>query len=174
MQNLINFFAGVREYDFSDIVFMWKAFIFPVCGALLYGIIYSVAKTVKIFEKKHDELLRGSREFMPPPAREYNIDEWRNISAKAVSADENERKFAIIAADSLVEKILALAGYEGENLGERLKKIESSDLDSLNDVWEAHKVRNRIAHEADYKLSPEDSSMAIRRFERVLRELEYI
>ena len=64
--------------------------------------------------------------------------------------------------------------YDGENLGERLKKIESSDLDSLNDIWEAHKVRNRIAHEADYRMSPEDSAAAIGRFEKALRELEYI
>ncbi|KKT40847.1 MAG: hypothetical protein UW30_C0017G0017 [Candidatus Giovannonibacteria bacterium GW2011_GWA2_44_13b] len=174
MEKILKFILGLATADYSDIIFVWQAIVFPVCLALICGIFYSVSKTVKIFGKRHSEILRGSKEFMPPPSREKNIEEWTDILAKSRSQDENQRKFAIIAADSLIEKILALAGYEGDNLGERLKKIESSDLDSLNDVWEAHKVRNRIAHEADYRLSAEDSAAAIGRFERALRELEYI
>ena len=174
MEKILKFITGIANKDYSNIIFIWQAIVFPICLALLYGIFYSVSRTIKIFGKKHSELLRGSKEFMPPPSREKNVEEWADILIKSRSPDENQRKFSLIAADSLIEKILAMAGYDGENLGERLKKIESSDLDSLNDVWEAHKVRNRIAHEADYRLSMEDSAAAIGRFEKALRELEYI
>ena len=174
MRTIINFLTPIRSYDYSDIIFIWQAIAFPICLALIYGIYYSISRTMKIFRKKREDILRGSKEFMPPPSREKNIEEWADILLKSRSQDENQRKFAIIAADSLIEKILAMAGYEGENLGERLKKIESSDLDSLNDLWEAHKVRNRIAHEADYRLTAEDAASAIGRFERALRELKYI
>src|SRR3989344_6009061 len=114
------------------------------------GIAYSIYKTNKILE------------------------DWQKILAQCVSANESDRKVALIAADTLVEKILALAGYSGENLGDRLKNIEPSDLDSLQDLWEAHKIRNRIAHEADYKLSREDAVRASALYEKALRELEYI
>ena len=174
MEKILKFITGIANKDYSNIIFIWQAIVFPICLVLLYGIFYSVSQTIKIFKKKHSELLRGSKEFMPPPSREKNVEEWADILIKSRSPDENQRKFALIAADSLIDKILAMAGYDGENLGERLKKIESSDLDSLNDIWEAHKVRNRIAHEADYRMSPEDSAAAIGRFEKALRELEYI
>ncbi len=174
MEKILKFITDIANKDYSNIIFIWQAIVFPICLVLLYGIFYSVSQTIKIFKKKHSELLRGSKEFMPPPSREKNVEEWADILIKSRSPDENQRKFALIAADSLIDKILAMAGYDGENLGERLKKIESSDLDSLNDVWEAHKVRNRIAHEADYRLSMEDSAAAIGRFEKALRELEYI
>ena len=134
------------------------------------GIAYSIYKTNKI--------LKAMRAFNEPqnvPMEKYkNLEDWQKILAQCVSANESDRKVALIAADTLVEKILALAGYSGENLGDRLKNIEPSDLDSLQDLWEAHKIRNRIAHEADYKLSREDAVRASALYEKALRELEYI
>src|SRR3989338_3139423 len=143
MEIITNIVDVIANYDYSNAIFVWEAIAFPICVLLLCGIIYSVSKTIKIHKARHEALLRGGKEssvFGAPVDKSKNVSEWVLILAKAKSEDENERKFAIIAADSLVEKILALAGYEGENLGERLKKIEVSDLDSLNDVWEAHKV----------------------------------
>ncbi|OGF61330.1 hypothetical protein A2662_00550 [Candidatus Giovannonibacteria bacterium RIFCSPHIGHO2_01_FULL_45_33] len=177
MDQIDNIKTGILNHDFSNAIFIWEAIVFPICVALIYGIIYSLNKTNAIYAKRRKELLRGSKEadvFSTPESRNKNIQEWVLIAAKSRLPDENERKFAIIAADALIERILDLAGYHGENLGDRLKKIESSDLDSLNDLWEAHKVRNRIAHEAGYKLSPEDSARVIACFEKALKELSYI
>jgi hypothetical protein len=45
--------------------------------------------------------------------------------------------------DDLLNKL----GYRGESIGEKLKRVAKGDMKSLNDAWEAHKVRNQIAHE---------------------------
>ncbi|MDO8523512.1 MAG: hypothetical protein Q7S12_04530 [bacterium] len=177
METVNNIQTGIVNHDFSNAIFIWEAIIFPICVALIYGIIYSLNKTNAIYAKKRKELFRGTKEtdiFNAPESKNKNIQEWSLIVTKSRLPDENERKFAIIAADALIERILDLAGYHGENLGDRLKKIESSDLDSLNDLWEAHKIRNRIAHEASYRLSLEDAARAIACFEKTLKELKYI
>lgn len=177
MDTLNNLQKSILNIDLSNTIFIWEAVVFPVCIALIYGTYYSLSRSMKIYEKWHREILRGSKEadiFNAPEAKNKNAQEWNLIVVKSRLPDENERKFAIIAADALIERILDLSGYHGENLGDRLKKIESSDLDSLNDLWEAHKVRNRIAHEASYKLSLEDSARTISFFEKTLKELKYI
>lgn len=161
------FFIG---YDYSNIVFWLKMAALFLSTLFVYVIVYSLRRTsqihksIRAFAKSQDAAVKSDK----------NAEEWKKILERGSALDENERKFAIIAADSLVDKILGLAGYGGENLGERLKKVEPSDLDSLNDLWEAHKVRNRIAHEADFKLTKEDSQLALSRYEKALKELEYI
>ena len=164
---IFNFFWG---YDYSGIIFWWKMIAAFLSTLFLYGIFYAIYKAEQIHKSAH-AFIKPKR---VPEDKNKNLEEWQDILKRGASLDENERKFAIIAADTLIEKILGLAGYLGENLGERLKKIEPSDLDSLNNLWEAHKIRNRIAHEADYRLSKEDAETALKNFESALRELEYI
>lgn len=160
----------VIRYDYSRIIYWLKILASLLSVLFVYGISYSVYKTNKI--------LKAMRAFdepqTTPEEKNKNSEEWQKILAKSASENESDRKVALIAADTLIEKILALAGYSGENLGEKLKNIEASDLDSLQDLWEAHKIRNRIAHEADYKLSREDAARALSLYERALHELEYI
>ncbi len=163
----IDFFT---YYDYSKIIFFLKIIAGIASTVFFYGIIYSSQKIKGIMERIHAYDTAKS----VPKEKPKNVEEWKKILEKAGSGDENERKFAIIAADSLMEKILGLAGYHGENLGEKLKMIERGDLDSLDDIWEAHKVRNRIAHEADFSLSQNETKLAIFRFEKALKELEYI
>ncbi len=181
METVTNIQKVIFGFDPTNILFVLGAIVFPICVALVYGIIYSLKKTFAIYEQQHKVLLYGGKAadtFGTAGADELNNDknirEWSLIVLKSRNPDENERKFAIIAADALIERILELAGYHGDNLGDRLKKIESSDLDSLNDLWEAHKIRNRIAHEASYRLSQEDAARAIACFEKTLKELKYI
>ena len=165
--DIIDFFA---YYNYSNIIFILKILAGAISIAFIFGIVYATRKTRETASTIH---AFDSVKNVPKDIHK-NIEEWKNILEKANSEDENERKCAIIAADSLIEKILTMSGYHGQNLGEKLKAIERGDLDSLDDIWEAHKVRNRIAHEADFSLTKSESTYAIYRFEKALKELEYI
>ena len=166
----VNIVSFLLNYDYSGVILGLKIAAVPISVLLVYGIVYSVTGTGRVLRSLHVGEAPKSVPFEKPK----NTEDWRKIMERGRSPDENERKLAIIAADTLIEKILALSGYAGENLGERLKKIERSDLDSLDDIWKAHLVRNRIAHEAEYKLSANDALEALARFERALKGLEYI
>lgn len=88
------------------------------------------------------------------------------------SANPNDWKLAIIEADIILDKVLIERGYQGDGLGARLRQITPSQLASINDAWEAHKVRNQIAHEgADFILTKGLAEDTIARYRRVFTEL---
>ncbi len=66
-------------------------------------------------------------------------------------------------------------GYAGISIGDQLKGLSPSQFASLQDAWDAHRVRNRIAHEgSDFVLTQNAAREAIVKYERSLRELGVI
>jgi hypothetical protein len=87
------------------------------------------------------------------------------------SDSPNDWKLAIIEADIILDEILKNAGYAGNSLGERLKSIAPSQLQSLDDAWQAHKVRNQVAHAgADFILTRKLAEDTIKQYRRVFYE----
>ncbi len=99
---------------------------------------------------------------------------WQDVMKKIQSSYPSDWNFAVIQADSIFDSVLKDMGLSGVTLGDRLKQLDFAKLHSLNDVWEAHKIRNRIAHETDRVLSQEQASRAVSLFEKALKELEYL
>lgn len=89
------------------------------------------------------------------------------------STNPNDWKLAIIEADIILDDVLKQQGYPGSSLGERLRSISTEQLGSLNDAWEAHKIRNRIAHDgADFVLTKRMAEETINRYRRVFSEFD--
>lgn len=88
------------------------------------------------------------------------------------SGSPSDWKLAIIEADIILDELLKGAGYNGSSLGERLKSITHNQLQSLDDAWEAHKVRNQVAHGgADFILTKRLAEETIKQYRRVFYEL---
>ena len=103
--------------------------------------------------------------------REIIHKKWNQLLEKIKSGDERDLRLAIIEADSLVDEILKEHGHPGEDMGERLKSIHPSEINNLNSLWEAHKVRNKLAHEADFHLSAEEAKKIIEIYHKTIEEL---
>jgi hypothetical protein len=112
-------------------------------------------------EKLYNQLYKGA-------ARTNRLD---SVLAHSESDNPNDWKLAIIEADIILDDVLKQQGYAGNSLGERLKSISPSQLESLQDAWEAHKVRNKIAHEgADFVLTKRMAQETITKYQRVFTE----
>ena len=74
----------------------------------------------------------------------------------------------------VVDGVLRDMGYSGATMGDRLKQLNRDRLRSLDSVWEAHKLRNRIAHEMDQVLTYQEARRAVMLYEAALRELGYL
>jgi len=162
----LNFLKG---FDFGPIVEVLKVtgivatFIF---GALFVWIVFKIRKNMgqKIVELKNM--------VNPPAAGESKHDaKWKEVLEHLGSLREAEWKFAVIEADNILEEILNSAGFPGETLGEKLKQIDRNQLASIDEIWEAHKLRNVIVHDPDYKIRYNDARVAIGQYEKALREL---
>ena len=100
---------------------------------------------------------------------------WKDIKNKINSDSIEDWKEAIIMADSILDDIFSRIGYKMDGLGEKLKNIEPSDFESLQEVWDAYKVRSRIAQEgANFEISHEEAKSALAKYEKGLKELKYI
>ncbi len=110
---------------------------------------------------------------IPPP--NANRQHWDRICEQIASSESSDWKLAVLEADAMLDEMIAgLYPHFGDNLGERLKKIEPSDFPDLDKAWEAHKVRNRIAHEPNYDLSAREARRAIQYYQRIFEDFRYI
>ena len=99
---------------------------------------------------------------------------WRDIMSHMESTREADWKLAVIEADKLVDDALARHGYSGDSFGDRLMSIEPGGLVTLDGLWWAHKVRNRLAHELDYFLRYTEARQAMAYYEQTLQELHLV
>lgn len=102
-------------------------------------------------------------------------ERWQRILSYAASDDEELWRLAIIDADVMMDEMLESMGYPQDSLGEKLKSVEESDFRTLNRAWEAHKLRNTIAHKGStYDLTRRELDAAINNYRQVFNEFSYI
>lgn len=99
---------------------------------------------------------------------------WLKIKSHVSSENPANWRMAIIEADLLLEDVITQMGYQGQSLGDKLKSIEQADFPMLQLAWEAHKVRNKIAHEGEkFILTQREARRVIDLFEVVLKDTGY-
>jgi large-conductance mechanosensitive channel len=97
---------------------------------------------------------------------------WQGVLDHANSDNPSDWRLAILEADTMLESASQRLPVVADTLGERLKKVDRGDLRTLDNAWEAHKVRNRIAHDGlDFEITKHETLRVINLFESVLREL---
>ncbi len=101
-------------------------------------------------------------------------ERWEVIMRNLDSTHEAQWKIAVIEADKLIDEALTHAGFPGATFGDRLSNIQPGTLLSLDGLWWAHKIRNRIAHETDFFLRYTEARQALGYFEAALAELQLI
>lgn len=106
--------------------------------------------------------------------KEHNI-QWQKILDYMESDNPAEWRVAVLEADVMLDEVIKKAGGVGDTLGERLKSVDPDGFKSLQVAWDAHKVRNMIAHEgADYQLTKREAKRVIDLYGQVFNEFHYI
>jgi len=126
--------------------------------------------------KKLDEKIYGAVESVPlEGGSEVRNERWLRVLEHLETESQAEWKAAILEADIILDEMLTKMGYSGDSLGERLSNVEKSDFLTINLAWEAHKVRNAIAHEgSDYILSKREAKRVINLYKQVFEEFKFI
>ena len=159
--------------DFAEILFRIKIVSFilsAIFGSLAVYFIVQFQKLVGIKVEKARALLKSAESASGGAVP----SKWEEVMRHIGSEREAEWKFAIIEADKLVNDILKTAGYPGDTMGDRLMSIEKGHLLSLEGLWEAHRVRNKIAHDTNLFLRYSEARRAIELYKIALKELQAI
>lgn len=95
---------------------------------------------------------------------------WKAIKGSLDSKNMVTYQMAILSADKLVDQAMRDLRVSGETMGERLKS-SGNLFSNIDDVWFAHKLRNRIAHESDVSVNLLTARKALNIFEKALKDL---
>ena len=145
----------------------------------LTGIAYCFLRIQHIMEETahRDHHPEGESSHAPeaPAPGGATAKRWERVLRHLESSHESDWRLAILEADVLLSELVDTMGYHGDSLGEKLKAIEQSDFTTLPKAWEAHGVRNRIAHEgAAFALTEREAKRVIALYEEVFSEFQYI
>lgn len=133
----------------SEIIFLFAAII--IVGAMLFAFISF---------GKHGRKLNVEK---------YRM-RWLAVEQSLVRGNESSYHLAVLNADKLVDQAMRDSGYGGKTMGDRLK-LAKNIFSNRDSIWQAHKLRNRIAHEPDVKIKFDEARRALAGFKRALKDL---
>ena len=95
------------------------------------------------------------------------------ISAQINPKDAQSLKLAIMEYDKVLHESLTKLGAKGNTLGEKLKFNASffSGREHHQAAWDAHKVRNSIAHDLNFSAKPDELLATVSLFRQVIEKL---
>lgn len=167
MNKLISF---ITSPEIAEILAISKIIFIILSLLFIVGIIFLLLKNSWLKFR----FLEDFTEFFiyRPFGVKRTFKQWIKITKRLETGREADYKLALIEVDSLLDEILNKIGHKGESLGEKLKQLDSNALPNLEQVWQAHKVRNNVVHDPDYRLTLERAKNVMGIYEQALRDLE--
>ena len=101
---------------------------------------------------------------------EYYRAKCLEIEHQLKSDQPSSFHLSVINADKLLDQALRERGMNGKTMGERMKSAIDMFSDR-NGIWMAHKLRNRIVHEPDVRVTYDEAKYALRSFRTALKDL---
>ena len=187
-KKVYDFFTGTAFLPLLIVALEWlREFLTRISGistwislALLTGIGYSIIR-IRQIRAREEASFAGLVEVAPAQGENGAVAEgprnpkWEKVQEHITSENPANWRLAILEADILLDELLDALKYRGESIGEKLKKIEQSDFTTLSLAWEAHKIRNQVAHEgSEFLLSDREARRVVKLYEEVFKEFQFI
>ncbi|MFZ2187614.1 MAG: hypothetical protein WAV46_03275 [Candidatus Moraniibacteriota bacterium] len=97
---------------------------------------------------------------------------FEKILARLKESNPSQYKVAILEADAFAEEIFVGMGYKGDTMAEKLDSTHEGQIETKELLMEAHRIRNRIVHEADFSLSREEAEKWLDAYRAFFDEME--
>lgn len=168
---------GTGDAGFGGVLaFLSALWSFVTVLAILISLValgFLVYATTRLFQIREDEKEKYSTISKHDEHERLETSRWQYIKERIASTNEDDWRAAIIEADIILDEILTRLGYQGSSVGEKLRMVNPAHFASLNNAWEAHRVRNEIAHQGSaYPLTDRLAYRTIANYEAVFREHE--
>jgi len=108
----------------------------------------------------------------PLISRSKAIIRWEKILERLKGENPSQYKVALLEADAFAEEILTGMGHTGETMADKFEAIHPGQIESREKLMQAHQIRNRIIHEADFSLTREEAQSYLDFYEAFFREME--
>ena len=163
-------------------LFYWWALFVSISGflSLIFGaiIIYTNIRTKQIHDLEHEHLhalqhahgpAHGGHDLSKTEAR------WHRVLEQANSEDPQGWRLAVLEADIMLAELIDSLGYNGDTLGDKMRIVDRSRFNTIDLAWEAHRFRNRIAHEGTaMAVEGREVRRIISLYEKVFKEFGFV
>jgi hypothetical protein len=100
---------------------------------------------------------------------------WQRILSQVDGDNDQGWRLAILEADILLNELLDTLGYKGETMADKMRSVGRGDWKTIDMAWEAHRARNRVAHEGSaHLLNEREVRRIIGLYERVFQEFKFL
>ena len=142
-----------------------------LCATL---IVYCAIRVIQIRQKERLRLEAAVR-----PVKVNDVPKtqlrWNHVLERANSSDEKDWRLAILEADIMLSDLLDMLGYKGETMADKMKQVGRAQFQTIDSAWEAHRVRNSIAHKGSMlNLTLHEVRRVIGLYRQVFREFRFV
>jgi RNAse (barnase) inhibitor barstar len=165
--------------SFASSPFVQRVYLDLKIITIIYTAILFIAIVLVVINARPKKVIKEVEESLegilaePKSAEEYG-GKWREILNLLEKNEESGWRHAVIEADKFFDDIMRRLGYSGNNFGERLKQVHATEVTNLDAIWDAHRIRNSISHDIEFKLSQDEARRAVGAYEQAMRDFEVI
>lgn len=144
MNELADNLLQIGEYLFDtyrEVLPSLQSFSLVVTGILAFFVVQAVIKANVIGGKKDKFIDKWNLADM---SKAKIQKKWNGILLGIGTGESVTMKNAINEADKMLEEILRERGFAGKTMDERLKQVDESKMENIKEVWQAHKLSDRI------------------------------
>ncbi len=140
-------------------------------------IIFSLVRLMEIQHEDENEMNEEINEALKKE-KEKERDEnpkWHSVLNLSESPNESDWRIAIMEADSLLEESLKEKGMVGDTVADLLEVAREGGYSYIQDAWNAHLIRNKIAHQGSgFSLSKLETRRIVKMYQNFFEELGII
>ncbi len=141
---------------------------------LLALLVYCVMRLRQVRHFEHERFEAASATVVAHDIPRTHL-RWERVLTEVTSDNEQNWRMAILEADIMLGELLDTLGYRGETMADKMRAVDRADFNTIDLAWEAHRMRNRIAHEtSETALNPRDVRHTIDLYQRVFREFNFV
>ncbi len=168
---VINFFLSAHNWMVIGIVSTCISIF--LLGIILFSLVR--LREIQLNEKREIEHEINAALARDKDTARTENPRWHYIQTLIESPNESDWRVAIIEADSMLEELLRQRGFEGDTVSELLEGAKSGGFATIQSAWDAHVVRNQIAHQGlDFPLSQVEGRRVIKMYQNTFEELQAI
>ncbi len=170
--DIANIISYLNSSEIQTILLPVKIIFLLIFGFFLAMIIFILLKTHYL----QWLFFRDLAEFLTrrPYGAKKITRSWGKILRRLETGPESEYKLAVIEADNMLDVVLKRLGYTGATLEERLGKLTSATVPNIAQIYEAHKIRNNIVYDPDYRLSLDEAKRTVGVYGQAFRDLQIL
>lgn len=153
---------------------LWIAIIVIVGLLLCASIVYCALRIMQV--RKHErDMWRAAAHTVAAQDVPKTQLRWNRVLEQVHSESEQGWRLAILEADIMLNELLDVLGYRGETMADKMKLVDRSRFHTIDLAWEAHSIRNQVAHQGSAKrLDSREARRTVALYEKVFKEFDFV